>query len=169
MKGLATPESARAWERATELCRAVEDRRRLLLSLWGLFTFAWANGQMDGSRALAEHMFQLRRTASDPAVIVTAHLAVGLVAVCGRHLDDGVADLGVAKEVADAVAGEVLAGVTFTDLRVQVDSWLSMARHLRGEHEEGRRLVEAAVTRAHALGSPLAVATALSSGCSIGC
>ncbi|HEX2047631.1 MAG TPA: BTAD domain-containing putative transcriptional regulator [Acidimicrobiales bacterium] len=161
-KGLATPESAGAWARATELCQAVEDRRGLLRSLWGMFTFAWARGDMEGSRVLADHMLQLRRTSADPAVTVTAHLALGLVAVCVGDVVDGAAHLAAGKEVADAAEEEVLAGGTFTDLRVQVDSWLSMARHLQGDHQEGRRLVDAALERGRALGSPFGIATALS-------
>ncbi len=161
VKGVAAPESARAWERATELGRAVEDQRRLLLSLWGLLTFAWASGDMSGARTLAEHMLDLRRASSDPAVTVTAHLGLGLVAVCCGDLAGGSADLAAAKEVADAAAEEVLAEVTFADLRVQVDSWLSIARHLQGEHEEGRRLAEAALHRARGIASPFTIATGL--------
>jgi hypothetical protein len=162
VKGVATSQSAEAWERATELCRAVEDQRRLLLSLWGLFAFAWASGDMPGSRTLGEHMLQLRRTSSDPAVTVTAHLGLGLVAVCCGDLVDGAAHLAAGKEVADAVADDVLADVTFADLRVQVDSWVSMVHHLQGDHDEGRRLVDAALRRARAMDSPFAVATSVS-------
>lgn len=162
VKGVATLESARAWERAKELCRAVEDERQLLLSLWGLLTFAWASGDMRGARTLAEHMLPLRRTSSDPAVTVTAHLGLGLVAVCRGDLIEGEAHLAAGKAVADAVDEEALADATFGDLRVQVDSWLSMARHLQGDHDEGRRLIDAAVERAGAIGGPIAIATALS-------
>jgi DNA-binding SARP family transcriptional activator len=162
VKGVATPEAAQAWERATELCRAVEDRRRLLLSLWGLLTFAWAHGDMGGARTLAEHILQLRHTSSDAAVTVTAHLGLGLVAVCCGDLSGGATHLAAGKEVADAVADDVLVDVTFGDLRVQVDSWLSMARHLQGDHEEGRRLVDGALERARAGGSAFTVATCLS-------
>jgi hypothetical protein len=162
VKGVATLESAQAWERATELCRAVADERRLLLSLWGLLTFAWARGDMQGARALAEHMLPLRRTSSDPAVTVTAHLGLGLVAVCRGDLIEGSAHLAAGKAVADAVDEDALADATFADLRVQIDSWLSMVRHLQGDHDEGRRLVEAAVERAGTIGGPIATATALS-------
>ena len=161
VKGIAVPETASAWGRAMELCRAVEDQRRLLLSLWGLLTFAWASGDMDAARALAEHILQLGRSSSDPAVAATAHLGLGLVAVCRGDVVKGSAHLRDGKALADAVAEEVLAGVTFGDLRVQVDSWLSMAQHLEGDHEEGRRLVDAAVKRARALGCPMGIATTL--------
>ena len=161
VKGIATPDSARAWQRATELCRAVADQRRLLLSLWGLFTFAWASGDMAGTRTLAEHILQLRRTSSDPGVTVTAHLGLGLLAVCRGDLVEGSGHLATAKDVADAVPADALADATFADLRVQVDSWLSLARHLRSDHDEGRRLVDAAVDRARAIGDPMGIATAL--------
>jgi tetratricopeptide (TPR) repeat protein len=151
-----------AWERATELCRAVEDQQRLRLSLWGLLTFAWANGDMDGARAFAEHLLQLGRTSSEPAVTATAHLGLGLVALCCGNLDEGSAALAAAKAVVDAAGEHLLVDVTFGDLRVQVDSWLSMARHLQGDHQEGRRLVDAAVQRARATDGPFTIATALS-------
>jgi DNA-binding SARP family transcriptional activator len=161
VKGIAVPETATAWGRATELCRAVEDQRRLLLSLWGLLTFAWASGDMDAARTLAEHILHLGRSSSDPAVSATAHLSVGLVAVCWGDVVEGSAHLAAGKELADALAEDVLADVTFGDLRVQLDSWLSMARHLQGDHDEGRRLVDAAVERARALGGPIGIVTTL--------
>ncbi len=165
VKGVAATGSAQAWERATELCRAVEDQRGLLLSVWGLLTFAWASGDMEGAGALAEHIRQLGRTSpdpSDPAVTVTGLLGLGLVAVCCGNLVEGAAHLAAGKELADAAGEDVLADVTFADLRVQVDSWLSMAWHLQGDHEGGRRLVDAALERARAIGTPFALATGLS-------
>ena len=160
-KGVGAPESAQAWQRATELCQAVEDRRRLLQSIWGLLTFAWASGDMRGARSLAEHILQLRRTTSDPAVTVTAHLALGLVDVCCGKVVDGAAELVEAKRVADAVPEDALTEATFGDLRVQVDCWLGLARDLQGRHEEGRCLVDAALCRARAIGNPFAIATGL--------
>lgn len=162
VKGVATPDAARAWERATELCRAVEDQRRLLLSLWGLLTFAWASGDLRGARGLAEHMLQLDRTSSDAAVTVTARLGLGLVAVCCGDLADGSAHLAAGKDVADRSPAGALTDVTFADLQVQVDSWLSLARHLQGDHDGGDRLVEGALRRARALDAPFSLATALS-------
>ncbi|MDQ4089037.1 MAG: AAA family ATPase [Actinomycetota bacterium] len=160
-KGIATPESAQAWQRATELCHAVEDRRRLLQSIWGLLTFAWASGDMRGARALAEHMLELRRTTSDPAVTVTALLALGLVDLCCGEVSRGAAELVEAKQVADAVPEDALTDATFGDLRVQVDCWLGLARDLQGRHEEGRCLVDAAVCRARAIGNAMTIATGL--------
>ena len=161
VKGIAVPETVQAWRRATELCQATEDQRRLLLSLWGLLTFAWANGDMGGAQTLAEQILHLRRTSSDPAITATAHLALGLVALCRGDVSEGSAHLLAGKEAADAAPEEVLAGVTFADVRVQMDSWLSVARHLEGEHEEGRRLVDTAVQRAYATGGPFDIATGL--------
>jgi tetratricopeptide (TPR) repeat protein len=161
VKGVAVPESARAWERATELCQAVEDQRRLLLSLWGLLTFAWASGDMRGARTLAEHTLQLGRASSDPAVTATAHLGIGLVALCCGDLLEGSAHLSAGKEVADAIPEHLQVDLTFADLRVQFDSWLSMARHLQADHEEGRRLVDGALQRARTLDGPVGLATAL--------
>lgn len=162
VKGIAEPETARAWERATELCRAVEDQRRLLLSLWGLLTFAWANGDMRGAQALAEHILHLDRAPSDPdpAVTATAHLGLGLVALCCGDVGQASAHLAAGKAVADGVADHALVDVTFADLRVQTDCWLGVAHHLQGGHEEGRRLTDAALRRARA-GGPFTIVTAL--------
>jgi len=162
VKGVAEPETVMAWERAVELCRAVEDQHRLLLSLWGLLTFAWASGDMDGARTLAEHILALGRGSGDPAVAPTADLGLGLDALCCGDLVTGSAHLTAAKEVADAVADDALVDVTFGDLRVQIDSWLSMACALRGDHDVGRRLVDAAVDRATTTGGSMTVVTSLS-------
>ncbi|MDP1807068.1 MAG: hypothetical protein Q8K72_17970, partial [Acidimicrobiales bacterium] len=64
-------------------------------------------------------------------------------------------------ELADALPDDTLAHVTHADLRVQVDSWLAMAHHLQGRHEEGRALIDGALARARVLGDPFSVAIGL--------
>jgi hypothetical protein len=161
VKGVAVPETAAAWARATELCRAVDDRRRLLASLWGLLSFAWASGDLTGARTLGDHLLSLGRASSEPVVTATAHLGLGSVALCAGDLAEGTTQLLAGKELADAVADHMLADVTYADLRVQVDSWLGMARHLQDDHDGGRVLVDGALERARELGDPFTTAIAL--------
>ncbi|MDQ6728657.1 MAG: AAA family ATPase [Actinomycetota bacterium] len=164
VKGVAVAETAAAWARATELCREVEDRRRLLPSLWGSLSYAWASGDAPGARALGDHILQLGRASAEPVVSAAAHLGLGSVALCCGDLVDGTRHLGAGKELADGVADHALADVTYADLRVQVDSWLAMALHLQGLHDEARVLVDGAVSRARGLGDPFTVAIALAFG-----
>jgi hypothetical protein len=164
VKGVAVAETAAAWARATELCQEVEDRRRLLPSLWGSLSFAWASGDPQGARALGEHILRLGRASAEPVVTAAAHLGLGSVALGCGDLVDGTRHLGVAKELADGVADNALAEVTYADLRVQVDSWLAMALHLQGSSEEARLLVDGAVARARRMGDPFTVALGLAFG-----
>lgn len=161
VKGVAVPDTAAAWVRATELAEAVGDQRRLLPSLWGLLSFEWASGDLASARALGEHLLRLGEASAEPVVAAAARLGIGSVALCAGDLDGGSHQLVAAKEIADAVPDDLLAHVTHADLRVQVDSWLAMARHLQGRHEEGRLLVDLTLDRARALGDPFTVAIGL--------
>ena len=162
VKGVAVPETAAAWARATELCHEVEDRRRLFPSLWGMFSFAWASGDLDGARAMAEHILHLGRASSEPVVDAAAHLGLGAVALCRGDLGEGAGHLRRGKALADGLPDDTLADVTYADIRVQTDSWLAMALHLQGEHAEARRIIDAAADRARALGDTFTVALGLS-------
>ena len=164
VKGVAVPETVAAWTRATELARAGEDQRRLLPSLWGMLSFEWASGDLAGARALGEHLLRLGQASDEPVVTAAAHLGIGSVALCGGDLDDGTAHLVAAKALADAVPDDTLAHVTHADLRVQVDSWLAMARHLQGRHDDGRLLIDGTLDRARALGDPFTVAIGVAFG-----
>ena len=161
VKGVAVPETAAAWARATELCRKLDDRRRLLPSLWGLLSYAWASGDMEGARTLGEHLLRLGDDSSEPVVTAAAHLGLGSVALCCGNLDDALQHLSAGKALADAVPDGTLADVTYADLRVQVDSWLAMAHHLRGAHGQGRVLADGALERARPLGNPFTLAIGL--------
>jgi DNA-binding SARP family transcriptional activator len=164
VKGVAVPETAAAWSRATELCREVEDRHRLLRSLWGLLSYAWASGDLEAARTLGEHLLRLGEGSSEPVVTATAYLGLGSVAVCGGELVTGTQHLVAGKRLADGVPEHLLADVTFADLRVQVDSWLALARHLAGKHDDGRRLIEGALSRARTLEGPFTTAIGLAFG-----
>jgi hypothetical protein len=161
VNGVAVPETAAAWARATELSQAVDDRRRLLPSLWGLLSFAWASGDLEGARTLGENLLSLGRASSEPVVTATARLGLGSVALCAGDLKEATGHLTAGKDLADGVADHLIADVTYADLRVQVDSWLAMARCLQGDHEAGRRLIDEALGRARALGDPFTVAIGL--------
>jgi tetratricopeptide (TPR) repeat protein len=161
VKGVAVAETAAAWARATELCQALGDQRRLLQPLWGLLSYEWASGDLAGARALGEHLLRLGRDASEPVVTAAAHLGLGSVAFCAGDLAEGVGHLAAGKELADVLPDDTLAHVTHADLRVQVDSWLAMAYHLQGRHEEGRILIDGALARARSLGDPFSVAIGL--------
>ena len=161
VKGVAVEETAAAWTRATALAGEVDDRRRLLASLWGLLSYAWASGDMEGARALGEHLLRLGLDATEPVVTAAARLGIGSVALCCGDLDDGTSNLTAAKALAEGVPDDLLAHVTHADLRVQVDSWLAMASHLAGRHDEGQQLSDGALARARDLGDPFSVAIAL--------
>jgi len=161
VKGVAVPETAAAWSRATELSKAIDDRRRLLPSLWGLLSFSWASGDLEGARTLGNHLLSLGRASSEPVVTAAAHLGLGSVALCAGDLTEGMRQLTTGKDLADGVADDLLADVTYADLRVQVDSWLAMASHLQDRHDAGRQLADDALRRARALGDPFTMAIGL--------
>jgi hypothetical protein len=161
LKGVAVADTVAAWTRATELCQSLGDQRRLLQPLWGLLSYEWASGDLAGARALGDHLLRLGLDASEPVVTAAAHLGLGSVALCAGDLAEGARHLASGKELADVVPDDTLAHVTHADMRVQLDSWLAMAHHLQGCHEEGRAVIDGALARARSLGDPFSVAIGL--------
>jgi predicted ATPase len=80
LKGHTVPEVEQAYARARELSERVDDTPRLFPVMPGLGWFYLVRGPSDAAHAVATRLSTMAETTGDPAILVAAHNATGLVA-----------------------------------------------------------------------------------------
>jgi predicted ATPase len=76
-KGMAAPEVGQAYTRARQLCRHLEDPRRLFPVLHGLWSYYLVRAEYQTAHDLAEQLMTLAQQSQDPVMLLTAYLALG--------------------------------------------------------------------------------------------
>jgi class 3 adenylate cyclase/predicted ATPase len=97
-KGWASPEVARAYSRARELCQQVGETPQLFPALWGQWGFYFIGGKLQTARELGEQLLSIAQSVQDPALLVEGHHALwpplfflGEFALTRAHLEQGTA------------------------------------------------------------------------------
>jgi predicted ATPase len=78
-KGNAAAEVERAYARARELCRQLENATQLLPVLVGLILYYQGREQLQTAYQLAEQLLHLTHTQHEPALLIVAHYFLGMV------------------------------------------------------------------------------------------
>jgi class 3 adenylate cyclase/predicted ATPase len=74
-QGWGSPEGARCYARARELCRAVGDERELFPILWGFWMIHNQRSELSERRATAAELLAIAERHGDPAMLLQAHHA----------------------------------------------------------------------------------------------
>jgi predicted ATPase len=97
-KGYGATEAGAAYDRALELCREIGETPELFPVLFGLWLFYAPRAELKKARELAEQLFNLAQLAGDQALLLEAHLPLGITSfllgeptVAREHLDQGIA------------------------------------------------------------------------------
>jgi predicted ATPase len=69
---------AATYNRARELCQQAEETSELFPVLWGMFVLYASRAEHEAARELAEQCLSLARRLDDPALLLEAHLALGI-------------------------------------------------------------------------------------------
>jgi predicted ATPase len=77
-RGNAAPEVAATYTRARELCQQAGDTLELFLVLWGMFVPYLGRAEHETARELAEQCLSLAQRLDDPALLLSAHQALGI-------------------------------------------------------------------------------------------
>ena len=77
-RGYAAPEVAATYHRARELCEQAGDTAELFPVLWGMFVLYLGRAEHETARELAEQCLSLARRLDAPALLLEAHLALGV-------------------------------------------------------------------------------------------
>jgi predicted ATPase len=78
-RGYATPEVVQVYTRARELCQQVGETPEHFPILWNLSIFYLARSEHQTALELGEQCLQLAQRVQDKALLLTAHLAVGVI------------------------------------------------------------------------------------------
>ncbi len=78
IKGYSDPEAGQACARALELCRQLGETPRLFPALWGVWMFSVNRAEHKTAHELAEQCFSLAQSVQNPALLLMAHLGLGI-------------------------------------------------------------------------------------------
>jgi class 3 adenylate cyclase/predicted ATPase len=164
-RGLAAPETDRAYARAHELCLETGATSQLLRALFGRFVVHFQRGELATAHEVARELLRLAEERSDVAAQVAGCHAVGaalfqlgeLVESCA-HLTRGIANYDPERDRASGSAYSI-------DSRVICLYWLSQALLTLGHPDQARARTEESVACARELAHPTSVAHALCSVC----
>jgi predicted ATPase/tRNA A-37 threonylcarbamoyl transferase component Bud32 len=97
VEGYAAPDVEQAFNRVLELCQELGEQSSLFPAVWGLWGFYFIRGDLAKALPLAEQLLRPAQDTGDPALLVPAHLAMGMtLGVLGQpatsldHLNRGV-------------------------------------------------------------------------------
>src|SRR5262249_50440293 len=77
-KGFGAPEVEKTYTQARELCQQVGETPQLVPALWGTWFFYVVRGEYQTAHELGEQLLTLAHSVQDPALLVEAHLALGV-------------------------------------------------------------------------------------------
>jgi predicted ATPase len=161
-KGTAAPEVEQAYTRARQLCRHLEDPQRLFPVLRGLWSYYLVRATYQTAHAVAEQLMTLAQQSQDPAMLLTAHLALGTtllhqgtVASAHRLLMQGIA-------LYDPQQHRATAFLHGLDAGVHCRSHAASALWHLGYPDQGQIQNNAAVTLAQQNDHPFSLGYALS-------
>jgi predicted ATPase len=97
-KGMAAPEVGAVYNRARELCQRVGKTPQLSPVLFALHRFYAVRAELQAAREIAEQHLKLAQSIQDPALLLSAHLALGAAWLwlgefvpAREHLEQGIA------------------------------------------------------------------------------
>jgi predicted ATPase len=153
-EGYTTPEVAKAYSRARDLCRQIGDTPELFPVLWGLWAFHTTRAEHSTARELAEQLLGLAERGNVSDLLVEARLAIGDTAfwfgefgTAGEQLDKAIA-------LYDPERHRSHAFIYGQDPAVVSLAYSAAARWYLGYPDQALKRSEEALSLAHAVAHP---------------
>jgi predicted ATPase len=160
-QGYAVPEVGRAYARARELCRTVEDPGRVIPVLIGLSAHHIASGEITTSRDVALEMLDLFNRLGDPNLQMLGQWTLGAALFHLGELEVGHAHLKRGLELYDPSFHRPRVWETGIDPGIFCRCELSRTLTIKGHPDQGLAYAREAVAQARALEHPQPLAFSL--------
>jgi predicted ATPase/class 3 adenylate cyclase/DNA-binding winged helix-turn-helix (wHTH) protein len=160
VQGYATPEVARVYTRARELCRQLGDTPQLFPVLRGLFVFYLSYGQLQTAQNLAEHLLRQAERQAEVAPQILGHYLLGLALFCRGTPVEAVRHFEQAIAAYDFERHRQLVHVYGIDLGVVARGWMALSLWLLGYPDQALVQSQEAWTLAQELAHPYSLAAA---------
>jgi len=160
-QGYAVPEVGRAYARARELCRQIQDPARVVPVLMGLAAHHVVSGEITTSRDVALEMLDLFNRLGDPNLQMLGQWSLGASLFHLGELEVSHEHLARGLELYDPAFHKPRVWETGIEPGIFCRAELSRTLTLRGYPDQGLRMIRDAVAEARALEHPQPLAFAL--------
>jgi predicted ATPase len=161
VKGYAAPEVGQIYTRAYDLCQRLDDPPQLATVLVGLWLFNLIRVDLDKARELGDRLLNLGRHKRDPAIVLSAHYAVGNTLAFRGELGPAREHLERCIALYDPRAHRSLAFLYGDDPRVACLHFKAWCLWYQGYPDQARRCIDETVAVGRELGHPQILAFAL--------
>jgi predicted ATPase len=158
-QGYGAPAVEQAYTRAMELCRGIAETAQLFPTLWGLWVFYNARGELQTARGLAQQLLQVAQGPQNPWFCGQAHYALGVTLFWCGELVPAREQWEQSLTLYEAQSQHSLASPFLygEDAPIIARCDLSLALELLGYSDQARVQSRAALTAAQEEASPLNV------------
>ena len=160
-KGFAAPETGRAYARACELCRELDDTPKLLPALYGQSVVHWQRAELAAAHEGGRELLRLAEEQGDAAAQVVGHRILGAYLFPLGRFAEGLAHSESGLALYDPVRDRSSRFVYAINSRVVCLLWLSQALLILGYPEQARVRQREALAFARELAHPNTIAQAL--------
>ena len=161
VKGWAAPETARAFTRAGDLCRQINEAPQLFRALWGLGAFHFVRGDQRQARDFADQCLHLAQQGSAVDDLIEAHYLSGMVSCARGGFASGQSDLEESIRLYGPERRQLHTILYGQDPKASSGGWLAMSLWALGRPEQGLLRARDALEFAQGSGHPFALARAL--------
>ena len=161
-RGCAAPEVEEIHARAYELCRAApEGERSRFPVLWGIWVFHKVRSDLSRARELASELLHMARAANDDALMLQAHQAMSVTALCSGDPRTTIAHMEQAEAIYDVARHAANATEFGQDPGVACLAFGAVAAQLCGDDRRAMTASNRALASARASQQPSSLALAL--------
>jgi len=161
IQGFASPAARRAFERARELCRGVDQGTLLFPVLWGLWLYYKVRSDLPTARTMAGELFALAERLQDPALVLQAQQALAVTTLCLGEPASTVEHMERGTALYDPRRHHTHTFLFGQDPGVACQAFGAVALWLLGYPDRALAASREAASRAHELGQPSSQALAL--------
>ncbi len=155
-KGLVSPEMKRAFDRAMDLFRQLDQRRSsgntplFFSALWGLWNYSWIRADYVAARETAERLYQLAQKERDPSILTQAHYALGIILMDHGEFAEALQHLNQCPTVVSRIYGAwTMWNLGYPDRAIK-SLEDTLARSMAMKDTEGSIFSDVALARVHA-------------------